>query len=517
MANRYRAFWPDAKPLATPAHSAVVIGAGIGGLAAGIELAAQGYAVTVVDKQATPGGKLRQVAVGPALVDGGPTVLTLRDVFDSLYARAGERLEEHLTLDPLPILARHWWPDGASLDLFADPDQSKQAIAAAFGPAESLGFERFLAHARRIWQTVEGPFVRGPRPTPASMVREYGWQVAPMLARIDASRSVWRSLQTFFASPHLRQLFGRYATYSGCSPFLAPATLNLIAWVEAAGVWQVRGGIGQLATALASLLQRQGGQLVLGCGVQHILTNGQGVTGVLLADGQRLPASVVVHAGDVSALGSGLLGPGVLRSAAITQPDQRSLSAVTWCMWAHTNGLQLDHHNVLFGPQYEQEFAAIFDRQQLPEVPTVYVCAQDRGATVPTGPERLLVLANAPAVGDQNQPALSDLEALQERTFAHLQRLGLHITSAAPAVRTGPADWERLFPASGGALYGAANHTFSASLQRPGAETSVPGLFLAGGTAHPGAGLPMAALSGRLAAQAIVARHGRPRSLLGAA
>jgi 1-hydroxycarotenoid 3,4-desaturase len=153
----------------------------------------------------------------------------------------------------------------------------------------------------------------------------------------------------------------------------------------------------------------------------------------------------------------------------------------------------------------------------LPEVPTVYVCAQDRGATVPTGPERLLVLANAPAVGDQNQPALSDLEALQERTFAHLQRLGLHITSAAPAVRTGPADWERLFPASGGALYGAANHTFSASLQRPGAETSVPGLFLAGGTAHPGAGLPMAALSGRLAAQAIVARHGRPRSLLGAA
>ena len=115
MATRYRAFWPDSKPVAAPAHCAVVIGAGIGGLAAAIELSAQGYAVTVVDKEATPGGKLRQVAVGPALVDGGPTVLTLRDVFDDLYARAGERLQDHLTLDPLPILARHWWPDGATL------------------------------------------------------------------------------------------------------------------------------------------------------------------------------------------------------------------------------------------------------------------------------------------------------------------------------------------------------------------------------------------------------------------
>lgn len=501
-----------------PVHRAVVVGAGIGGLASAVALAARGWRVSVVDKAPAPGGKMRRVAVGPALVDAGPTVLTLRDVFDQLFALAAERLEDHLTLDAMPVLARHWWPDGTQLDLFADPDASHRAIAEAFGPQEAAGFARYLQHARQIWQTVEGPFVRGQRPTPASILRAYGWRAAPMLARIDASRSMWRSLHGFFATPQLRQLFGRYATYSGCSPFLAPATLNLIAWVEAAGVWQVRGGIGQLAVALTGLLQRLGGDVLCGAEVQQIRTDGSGATGVVLADGQVLPAQAVIHAGDVSALGQGLLGPGVLRAAPPTPPEQRTLSAVTWGMWATTSGLALDHHNVLFGPDYPAEFDAIFGRQQLPEEPTVYICAQDRGHNTqsaqpsPNNPERLLVLVNAPAVGDRRELSDADIDALQERTFGHLQRLGLQVVPAAPSVRTGPADWERLFPASGGALYGAANHSLTASLQRQGATTAVPGLFVAGGTVHPGAGVPMAALSGLLAADAVAQQFGAPRS-----
>jgi len=499
-------------------HRAVVVGAGIGGLGTAVALAARGWQVTVVDEAPAPGGKMRRVAVGPALIDAGPTVLTLRDVFDQLFALAGERLDDHLTLDAMPVLARHWWQDGTELDLFADPEASAAAIAKTFGPAEAAGFARYLQHAKQIWQTVEGPFVRGQRPTPASILRAYGWRAAPMLARIDASRTMWRSLHSFFATPHLRQLFGRYATYSGCSPFLAPATLNLIAWVEAAGVWQVRGGIGQLAVALTRLLQRLGAEVLCGVGVRQIRTDGSGATGVVLDDGHVLSAQAVVHAGDVSALGHGLLGPGVLRAAQPTTADQRSLSAVTWGMWATTKGLDLDHHNVLFGPDYPAEFDAIFGRQQLPEVPTVYICAQDRGHNAqsaqpsPTNPERLLVLVNAPAVGDRRELSGADIDALQERTFGHLQRLGLQVVPAAQSVRTGPAEWEQLFPASGGALYGAANHSLTASLQRQGATTAVPGLFVAGGTVHPGAGVPMAALSGLLAADAVVQQFGAPRT-----
>jgi 1-hydroxycarotenoid 3,4-desaturase len=170
------------------------------------------------------------------------------------------------------------------------------------------------------------------------------------------------------------------------------------------------------------------------------------------------------------------------------------------------SGLALHHHNVFFGPDYRDEFSAIFERGELPETPTVYICAQDRGAAVdsppPQGPERLLILVNAPSSGDLLAPSPADLDACEERTFAHLRRLGLEVEPSAPMIRTGPREFERLFPASGGALYGEANHRWNASLQRPAATTAIPGLFLAGGTAHPGAGVPMAALSGRLAAAA---------------
>ncbi len=301
------------QPSHRPGHTGhvVAIGAGIGGLSAAVDLAARGWQVTVCDKEGQVGGKMRQVFSGAAAIDAGPTVLTLRDVFDDLFARAGARLEDHLQLEPLQVLARHAWPDGSRLDLFADPQQSKAAIAEFAGRREAEGFERFLAHAQRIWHTVEGPFVRGPRPTPMGILRDYGFKAAPMLARIDSRRSVWQALGEFFGDPRLRQLFGRYATYSGCSPYLAPGTLNLIAWVEAAGVWQVRGGIHQLAQALARLVNSQGGAICLGEAVRRIRVRQGRASGVELQSGEFLSADAVIFAGDVSALGRGLLGPEV--------------------------------------------------------------------------------------------------------------------------------------------------------------------------------------------------------------
>lgn len=481
----------------------VVVGAGIGGLTAAADLAIRGWQVTLLERHAQIGGKMRQVAVGGALLDAGPTVLTLRDVFDDLFALAGERLDDHVALQPLEVLARHAWPDGSQLDLYADPLRSAEAIAQLAGKAEALGFERFLQHARGIWQAVEGPFVRGQRPTPLSILRSHGLRAASLLARIDSRRSMWQALSTFFSDPRLRQLFGRYATYTGCSPYQAPATLNLIAWVEAAGVWQVQGGIWRLAAALRGLLERHGGVIRTGQGVARILTDRGRACGVELEGGELLSADAVVFGGDASALAGGLLGPAVSQAVAANPPSQRSLSAVTWCIHATASGFPLHHHNVFFGPSYHSEFEAIFERNELPETPTVYVCAQDRGSgQVPQGPERLLVLVNAPAVGDRvGGLSEADLVACQDRTWRHLQALGLRLPRGPAEVCTGPAEFEALFPASGGALYGAVNHSWSASLQRPAAATQVPGLYLVGGTAHPGAGVPMAALSGRLAAQ----------------
>ncbi len=483
-----------------------VVGAGMGGLAAAVDLAARGHRVTLVDQQTAVGGKMRRVASGDALIDAGPTVLTLRDVFDDLFALAGSRVADHVTLQPLQTLARHYWPDGSDLDLFADAQRSADAIAQFAGPQEALGFERWMTHARQIWATVEGPFVRSSRPTPLSILRDYGPRALTLLGRIDSRRSLWRALDSFFADPRLRQLFGRYATYSGCSPMQAPGTLALIAWVEAAGVWRVEGGIWRLSDALRTLLAQHGGELVLGRRVTEVQVERCRARGIQLDDGLQIQADAVVFAGDVSALASGRLGEGVRRAVDATPPADRSLSALVWCLQAQVQGRELAHHTVLFSSDYPKEFRELFEQRQLPTEPTVYVCAQDRGdeLSVPNAAERLLILVNAPATGDgEGAPDAAAMAACRERTWAHLHRLGLHLQPVAAAHQTGPAQFEDLFPATGGALYGAANHRWNAALTRPGERTRVQGLYLAGGSAHPGAGIPMAALSGRLAAAAV--------------
>jgi 1-hydroxycarotenoid 3,4-desaturase len=489
---------------AASARRVVVVGAGMGGLAAAIELATQGWQVQVFDAAPTVGGKMRQVRAGNGLVDAGPTVLTMRHVFEDLFARAGSRLARHVELEPMQILARHHWLDGSQLDLYADPEASARAIADFAGAAEAKAFRRFLDHARTIWQTVEEPFVRSQRPTPASILRGYGLSALPLLLKVDSRRSVWQALQSFFRDPRLVQLFGRYATYTGCSPFLAPATLNLVAWVETQGVWRVRGGMHALAAAMHELALGLDVRVHLSTPVAELLVESGRACGLRLASGELVRADAVVFAGDASAVGSGLLGKSASRAVDAVPEKERSLSAVTWCVEADTHGAPLVHHNVYFGASSHDEFDAIFARRQLPPRPTVYVCAQDRDDRAQwQGPERLLLLVNAPASADERPLTPKELDPCQHDLFAQLQQMGLQISPTSASVRTSPREFGQLFPGSGGALYGAATHSWTATMSRPAARTRIPGLYLAGGSVHPGAGVPMAATSGRLAATAL--------------
>jgi 1-hydroxycarotenoid 3,4-desaturase len=489
----------------------VVVGAGIGGLVSALELAARGCEVIVLERAARVGGKLRELTLGGAAIDAGPTVFTMRWVFEELFDTIGARLADHLNLQPLDVLARHAWSAHERLDLLADTARSADAIGAFAGAAASRGYLDFCERARRIYRTLEAPFLRGSRPSPLSLATRGGFGGLSGLMRISPFATLWSELGRHFADPRLRQLFGRYATYCGSSPFLAPATLMLVAHVEQDGVWCVEGGMHRIAQVLAALAQRHGASVRCNAAVDEISIRDGRACGVRLESDETLQADAVVFNGDVAALAGGLLGRAPRRAAAPVDPARRSLSAITWNLLAPTGGFPLSRHNVFFSNDCAAEFDDIFARGRLPAAPTVYVCAQDRSGDDESGAasrhaERLLMIVNAPARGDARPFTDEELTRCEAQTFRSMAHCGLQMQRNPQLTQmTTPHDFETLFPATGGALYGQASHGWAASFSRPGARSRLPGLYLAGGSVHPGPGVPMAALSGRQAAASVIA------------
>jgi len=487
----------------------VVIGAGLGGLSCAVALAAQGARVTVLERASTPGGKMREVRVDGRPVDSGPTVLTMRHVFDAVFESAGERLDDHVTLTRSEIIARHAWEGGATLDLFSDIDRSADAIGRFAGAAEARGYLAFCAYAQRIHETVEGPFMRAQRPSLGSVLRDQGVRGLASLATIDATRTMWRALGDYFRDPRLRQLFGRYATYCGSSPWLAPATLNVVAHVEREGVWTVNGGMYRLAEAVAALAARKGVTFRYGAEVTEVTVSDGRATGVRLADGERIEADAVVVNADTAALSDGRFGAAAAKAWRREPSEGRSLSAVTYSLATRASGFPLVRHNVFFSKDYEREFGDIFARDELPAEPTIYACAQDRDDTAAPpadGVDRIFLIVNAPARGGRRPFSTAEIDACTRRTAARLELMGLSLDwTPTRHVTTTPDAFERMFPSTGGALYGPPSHGWKSPLYRAPARSNVPGIFLAGGSAHPGAGVPMVARSGLLAAESVLA------------
>ncbi len=486
------------------AKTALIVGAGAGGLAAAMDLSAAGLDVTVLEKEAHVGGKMRHVQVDGAAIDGGPTVFTMRWIFETLFERSGKDIAQEIKIQPAERLARHAWLDGSRLDLWADIERSADAIADFSDKENAQGYTRFCRDSRSVYQTLRDTFIAAQKPNPLSLSSRIGFHRLNRLWQTRPFQTYWSKLGHYFPDPRLRQLFGRYATYIGSSPYLTPATLMLIAHVEQDGVWLVEGGMHAVAKAMQRAAEDNGATFRFGARVSSLKINGGKTTGIVLDTGENLHADVVIFNGDQSALEQGLLGKEVSSAGKPVPPKSRSLSAIVSCMHTQTSGFDLDYHTVFFSDAYKREFDQVFTKRHPPPEPTIYICAQDRARhEPPTERERLLILVNAPADGDRPDASFDWPES---RTREVLARYGLILEPDAPAQVTDPAGFSTLFPGSGGALYGAANHSPLATFARNGAKSRINGLYFAGGTVHPGAGVPMATMSGQLAAQAVLAR-----------
>jgi len=470
----------------------------MGGMATALRLLANGFRVTVFEAASAAGGKMRTIPSIAGPVDAGPTVLTMRWIFDDLFAAMGERLDDHVTLTADTTIARHFWSDGTTLDLMADPDRSRANVETAFGSTAAREFVAFSDRAQRLFRAFDAPMMQAAKPSSLTLAGAV-MKDPRVLKAMAPHRSLAGLLRRSFSDPKLRQLFGRYATYVGGSPHASPALLSLIWDAERSGVWSVKGGMHALAKAMHDLIIARGGHVHLNTPVTDIKDRKITTeTGNYTADG-------IVFNGDPRALKTGQLGDAAREAVTTSAVSPRSLSADVMTFAATPQGCELSHHNVFFGDDPRDEFDPIA-QGRIPTDPTLYVCAQDRGGgATPTGPERFEIIMNAAPCAEGDIATHERTRTCQTHILTQLGRMGLTFLPTRSAISlTQPTDFNVLFPASLGSLYGRSPHGMTAGLKRPTARTKIKGLYLAGGGAHPGAGVPMATLSGLHAAEAIM-------------
>ncbi len=435
-------------------------------------------------------------------------------VLRDLFTAAGSTLDAYLTLDPVDPVCRYTFTDGSHLDVTTDAARMAANIEAV-SPRDVPAFFRFLAYSGDLYATAAEPFLHHSMRSDVLMrarndLFRFGFRPRD-LAKVASLRSVHGTVRRFFHDPRLRQVFDRYATYNGSSPFHAPAAFCLIPFVEfSTGAWHPRGGMYRIAEALTALAAQVGVTLHLDAPVAAITHRNGKATGVHLASGEEIAADAVISNVDVLTTYERLLdvdAPGVWTMRAALRKREPSYSAFLLLLGTRRTFPELPHHSIFFSENYRAEFADIRVRHMLPTDPTIYVCratATDP-SVAPPGGDNLFVMVNVPYLDGQTdwQTIAPHYRTL---VLSALRRRGLDIAPhiAVEAIWT-PETIMHAYGAQRGAIYGFASNGRGAAFLRPPNQSPImQGLSFVGGSTHPGGGVPLALLSGKIAADLVL-------------
>ena len=482
----------------------VVIGAGMGGMTAAARLSRGGHEVVVYEASGQVGGKCRTEWIGKVAFDTGPSLLTLPAVYKDFFQRTGKPMGLVCPIESVDPSFDYRFADGSNVK-FSNLSRNKtlDSITEAFGAESSAQWDRIMKRAERMWDVSRGPFIESELKSPLSLIKRITF------VRDMKIIAPWKTLRVhadeILKDQRLRFIMDRYATYSGSDPRKAPAVLSTIAFVEESfGAWHVKGGLGQLTEKVYQRAVDVGVTFQKNSPVSAITTKGKKATGVILAE-----ADAVVANADAS-LVYGKLIKGHKRTLKKARKNIEkadvSVAGFSLLLGMRKDPEQvLNHHTILFPENYDAEFDAIFSHGKPVEKPTIYICApQDPDMTKDENLEGWFVLVNAPTHGqfDWNDKefarnyANSIIDQIEARGISVRDRL------ESLTVRT-PADLEAAVHAPGGAIYGTSSNGARAAFMRAKNRSPIKGLYLVGGSAHPGGGLPLVGISGDLVTEAI--------------
>jgi phytoene desaturase len=508
----------------------VVIGAGVGGLSTAARLAVGGHQVTMFERADTPGGKLGIYERGGFRFDTGPSIVTLPYVYRDLFAAIGGDFDHDIALRRLDPIARYRFGDGTWFDASAHNETFFANVEAMrAGNADEL--RAFYKRAEEVWNATRVPFLERPLGGVRALARQ------SLNIRDLRAIAPWKSLRTlskeYLSDSRLVDFIDRYATYTGSDPRRAPAALASIPFIERHyGGWYIDGGLRNLSDVLVRHCQRLGVTIRLSTEVSQIRVKRGRVLGVELASGMFEPADVVVANVEAAHVyGSMLSGDSSqgedlsrssLRAARRIANTPKSLSGFVICLAVNGTTPDLAHHTVLFPERYDEEFNDLFGPRKRfensrpskhPVVdPTIYISVPKDSAVAPPGCESWFVLVNAPVhvgqhdagTGGVDWRAAGLADQYCDRVLEIMAARGVDVRDRVRfrEIRT-PADLEERTGSMGGAIYGTSSNGPMAAFLRPENETKVGGLFLVGGSSHPGGGLPLVTLSAQIVSERI--------------
>lgn len=482
---------------------AIVIGAGIGGLATALRLRAQGYSVDVYEANSYPGGKLSSFTQDGYRFDAGPSLFTMPQLVTELFELFGENSEEYFSFVRKATICNYFWEDGTRFSVPAEREAFVRRATNRFG-VSAKKLRAYLDSAARKYELTAPLFLEKSLHRADTYLSLDTLKALLHLGGMDIGRSLDATNRAYFDDPKLVQLFNRYATYNGSSPYRTPGIMSMIPHLEMHhGTFFPRGGMVRITESLFGLAKRQGIRFCFNSPVQKILVEKNAAVGIE-TNGKEIRADLVVSNMDVFSSYRKLLADQPAPERTLAQ--ERSSSALIFYWGIRGQFPELDLHNIFFTEDYPAEFAHLFDRKTLYDDPTVYVhiSSKEEPSDAPPGCENWFVMINAP--GNYGQDWDTMIASSREHILDKLSRnLGTDIRSRiATEAILDPRSIESRTSSYRGALYGAAsNDRFAAFLRHPNFTRKIKDLYFCGGSVHPGGGIPLCLLSGKIVGELV--------------